>query len=546
MIGAVAAASIRRDREIIAAFLEAEALSRRASRSLAELGIPDDVRFRRLAGRGLFVNTRDDHWFVDAERAGAYLSGKRRRMLIAVLVAAALVVLGVVLGGCGDTAGSTGGALSGGATGGDATPGAPRLIGKDCLVILLDALHAAHLGCYGGSPETSPAIDRLAGLGTRFDQAWSQASWTLPSTVSLFTGLYQETHGIQFGVGLEDLRLHDAAVTMAELFAAAGYDTACYTQNPFAGSHYGLDQGFAAFTEVRGDGPGMADDVAALLASPGERPRFTYVHFRRPHTPFDPSERFVESFVDADYDGPVTGTEDDVADHNGGRHPMTEADLGHHVGLYHANIRHVDQSVGRILSAVDTEQTLIVLLSDHGEAFDEHGRLGHNWMSFEEYVHIPMLMAHPSLPRGAVIDAPVMTIDVLPTLAELFGLPADPRRLQGTSLAPMLAGAAAPDRDAVFTSARVDAGGRRHLAVFDGTHKYVHVLPEGQGWLFELKADPGERVNLAEERPQVAARLRGQLLRWHEGQAALFVADADGEMDPETRARLEQLGYLDN
>lgn len=417
---------------------------------------------------------------------------------------------------------------------------------QDCLVILLDALHAPNLGCYGARAGVSPAIDRLATTGTRFTKATSQASWTLPSTVSLFTGTYQQTHGVTFGVGLEPIKLADEAFTLAERFADAGYATAAFTQNPFAGRHWGLAQGFETFEEIRSDGVDMADLVLEHLADPDEdRPRFTYAHFRRPHTPYDPDERWLDGLVDDGYAGSVTGTDEDVEAHNSGRRAMETADLMHHRGLYLGNIRQVDDAVGRLLAGVDRSRTLVVLLSDHGEAFGQHGQLGHNWASYQEYVHIPLIVSHPDLPRNVVDDEPVMTIDVVPTFVDLFGLARDGLIDQGRSFAPRLADDASDD-DArfVFTASRLDGRGERQVAASDGTWKYIRDLPAGIERLFHLGNDPRERDDRVDEHPELVATLRDAVDAWLAEQTPTFVTAADGELDPASIERLRELGYL--
>lgn len=469
---------------------------------------------------------------------------------------------------CGDTDGAAEPehqpAAGGGAVATDAAaaePGAElrgALAGHDVLIVLLDALHAAHLGAYGGRDDVSPTLDALAAEGVVLRRAWSQTSWTLPSTTSLFTGLYQESHGLQFSV-VDDLkllstrRLSDDALTLAELFDAAGYDTACYTQNPWTGRSYNLDQGFDAFHEVRNDrfaegdpAWGLAGEVAGRHAAKSAAPRFTYVHMRRPHTPFNPPEAVLRDFVDPAYDGPVVGDDHDIEQHNTGDRRMSAADAQHHLDRYHANIRQADRCVERMLSGVDRSRTLVVVLSDHGEAFGQHARYGHNWRSFEEYVHIPVLLGHPALGQGAY-DAPVMTVDVLPTLVELFDLDVSgaPLPPQGHSLVPLLAAGVAPERDYVYTSARLDRRGERHMAIHDGRFKLVRQHPAGMEWLYDLQADPDERVNVLDEHPDVAAELRDALGRWYTSQRPQLVdVELGDSVDPAVLEELRRLGYL--
>jgi arylsulfatase A-like enzyme len=424
---------------------------------------------------------------------------------------------------------------------GAGSPAAP-FGGQNCLVIVLDALHAGHLGCYGGQPDVSPAIDALATRGVRFSQARSNSAWTLPSTATLFTGLYPQTHGLDFGQELLDVRLAERADTLAELYAAAGYDTVYAGQNPFAGAAYGLDQGFADYEAYRIWTHDMIVALERRLARPHDRPTFTYVHLRRPHTPYDAAPKHRAPFVDPDYDGAVQGSDEDVALHNSGERRLEGADLEHVRALYLANVRQADAWVARLLAAVDVSRTLVVLTSDHGEAVGEHGTLGHNWHTWEEYVRIPLILVHPSLAPGTVLEAPVATVDLMPTLIELFGLPRPEQPLHGRSLAAALTGGAdVPDRP-VFVHGRRQ-GERRELSVVDGRWKYTRIEPAGEERLYDLVDDPGESTDLADVHPDRVARLREALILWRSPQRPAWTRASDG-LDEETTRRLEQLGYV--
>lgn len=414
------------------------------------------------------------------------------------------------------------------------------LKGQDCVVIVLDALAAAHVGCYGGSEGITPRLDALAADGVRFDRVWSQTSWTLPSTVSLFTGLYQETHGVAAVKDIREKKLSDSAVTMAELFAMAGYDTRMYTQNPLVGERYGTAQGFERFHQGR-DAPSRA--AQADWADRDGRPMFVYLHFRRPHAPYDPDPEWAGRFMDSEYEGLSDGTSQQMLAYNLRQAELTEDDLEHHRDRYRANLAQADSQVADVLAELDLERTLVVVLSDHGEALNEHGRLGHSWWSYEEYVRIPLLMAHPALPRGEELDAPVMTVDVLPTLIDLFGLQSPDIEPQGTSLVGLLEGGSL-DRKAIYTSSRRDPEGRQDLAVFDGRYKALVRLPARRKWLFDLTADPGEITDLSDRHPDELARLSALLADWWSRQRPLLGEDRLLGLDPADEEQLRELGYI--
>jgi arylsulfatase A-like enzyme len=418
-------------------------------------------------------------------------------------------------------------------------PLAGALAGHDCLVVVLDALGARHLGCYGNPRPVSPRIDALAAGGVLFERAWAQTSWTLPSTASLMTGLFQESHGVL----RSDHALDEAAATLAEDFAAAGYETAAFSQNPFVSARFGLAQGFGTFEEGLDEGPAFTDAVlAALRPAPGRRLRFVYAHFRRPHAPYDPEPAEREALVTPGYSGPASGGTQDIHEHNGGARPLTAPDVAHLRELYEAGLATVDREVGRLLDALDPARTLVLVLADHGEAFAEHGLLGHNHSAFEEVVHVPSVWSHPALRGGRRVDTPVMSLDVRPTLAVLFGLRGDPQDWQGRPLTPELSGEPGPERTAIFSSSRfrkLDWYG----GVTDGRYKLVRSRRDGQEWLFDLQEDPHEQRHLGEQAPPAAARLRQVLDAWEAGLRPRL-APRTLERDTGVDEALRQLGYV--
>ncbi len=417
------------------------------------------------------------------------------------------------------------------------------LEGQDCLVIVLDALSADHLGCHGGHPEASPALDGLAADGVRFEHAWSQSSWTLASTASLMTGLYQETHAVVD----KDRVLPEAAATLAEAFRDRGYECVGFSQNLFASPTYGMGQGFTRFESLVVDASverdaTMAAMVADALADPTSRPpRFVYAHFRRPHAPYDPPAETLALFETEPYVGTITGTPEDIRRHNSGRQRMTAADLTHLRALYDAGIRTVDDEVGRLLARIDTSRTLVVVLSDHGDAFAQHGYLGHNFTSYEEMVHVPFIVAHPSLSGGRVVESPVMSVDLVPTLSEYFGLGFDTDHLPGRSLVPELQGAPGGPRQ-VFTSSRAHRADQQ-FALFDGRFKLLVTPDRKQQMLFDLVEDPEETRDLTPTHGAEVQRLRAGLDRVLANQSPMQQASAD-DLSPEQREAMEALGYF--
>jgi len=332
---------------------------------------------------------------------------------------------------------------------------------SNCLVLMVDSLRADHLGCYGCPRETSPVIDRLAREGAQFEQAFSTTSWTLPAHAALFTSLFDSVHR----VFIDGRRLNGRRVTLAEALADAGYRTAGFYTGPYLSVRYGLDQGFetyescsAAFTEGALDerqsarrahreshreisSPRLVERSLAWLERQGDEPFFLFLHFFDVHYDYIPPPPFDTRF-DPDYQGPISP---DNYSHNPAVHPgMPARDLEHLVALYDGEIAHVDAQIGRIinrLAAMDLlEDTLIVLLSDHGEEFFEHGGKGHRQTLFRESVHIPLIIRHPRVvPRGIAPRGRVRIVDVMPTILDLLDIPC-PDEAMGSSLLPRMTG----------------------------------------------------------------------------------------------------------
>ena len=428
------------------------------------------------------------------------------------------------------------------ASDGDGVAVGPLLAGQDCVVIVLDALAADQLGCYGAPLPTSPRIDALAAEGVRFAHAWSPSSWTLASTASLFTGLLQESHGVT----MPERALPQGVGTLAGAFAAAGYVTAGFVQNPYAGRAHRLEQGFDRFEEAAFTDPDaiLVDAARALLAAPSDRPRFVYLHLRRPHAPYDPAPEHLQPFEKGGYHGFVTGSVEDIQQHNAQERLLGRADLARLLELYRGNLHQADASVGRLLDGLDRERTLVLLLSDHGEAFGRHERLGHNWGATEEFLHVPLIASHPALAGGTVVEAPVSTLDLVPTLLELFGLPPLGHALAGTSVAAALLDRPAPSGRTLYASSRLGAELGSFQTVRDERHKLVRKLPDHLDMLYDLEHDEYELAELSRMRPDETAALREALAGWRRRAAEAALPDESAPpVDEDTLRQLRALGY---
>lgn len=423
----------------------------------------------------------------------------------------------------------------------------------DVVVVVVDTLRPDHLGFYGYERETAPFLAELAARSLVFDDAVSTSSWTAPSTASLFTGLNAPTHGVVQGFfahrrhvaaieaeGATRLalnRMPDGLATLPELFARAGYRCFGVATNPNIGPEIGFARGFHAFRRLDPREspderwtPAQATAEQALEVvlgwreeMRGEAPFFLYVHLNDPHAEYN---RRAPWYVDA-----------------GSR-------LQKLVSAYDSEISYTDRVVGRLYDELDLgDESVIVVLSDHGEAFGEHGALTHNFATglYREVNRVLFMLHAPQIEPGRT-RAPVSLVDVLPTLLALAELP-EPEGRDGWSLAPLI-GEDAQDFERVLgTRFRFahrayvgDGVERAHWAAMRGRWKLIQSGRRRE--LYDMVADPGERRNRADEAGASRGALETALdaFRLRPG-AAREVGPV--ELDARDLDRLRALGYAE-
>ncbi|MBN2490041.1 MAG: sulfatase [Planctomycetes bacterium] len=458
--------------------------------------------------------------------------------------------------------------------------GAPSLI-----LISVDSLRPDHLGCYGYHRNTSPTIDRIAREGALFETAMSSTSWTLPAHAALFTSLPDRVHGC-----VDDLQWLDGSrLTLAEALRAVGYKTAGFFSGPYLHPCFGFSQGFdryhdctsysrksieliqeKRFLDPLGPGQRMSFDLMKLshdditnptvlrevtswLAQRPEGPFFLFIHLWDVHYDYVAPPPY-DTLFDPDYRGPVDGRNLLGAC----RKPphWTAADVAHLEALYDGEIRSTDDTIARILEALEAEGLedgiLLAITADHGEAFYEHGLHGHRLTLHDEEVRIPLILRYPpAIPAGTRVGGQACIIDIAPTLLELAGAPPLPHAL-GRSLVPVLEGSAggAPDEPAVC-ELTVPASGVHLFALRTPSWKVIYDFSRRDFRVFDLARDPAERTPLDENTsPFNLAELhglyRGTAVKLQEAARRL---PTPGERDTPpiskmTEAQLRTLGYL--
>ena len=413
------------------------------------------------------------------------------------------------------------------------------------LLISLDACRADHLGCYGYRLATSPFIDALAARGTRFNRAFANTQGTVPSHATMLTSLYQESHRMfHFRTPAEKRwqKIPPEAVMVQELLRASGYLTLAVTDGGHMARVFGFDRGFDDYRDgATGVESGTRKLSGLIRAGLGSgRPVFAFYHTYEIHSPYDPPEPERTLF------GPYPGR---IAADSGillrfadtALTELTPEDLAFFRGQYDGGIRFTDRVLMGFFAELEAmgflENAVVVLTADHGEEFGEHGGLLHRGMLYDESIRVPLIAAGTGIPVGRVDGRLASLADIAPTLLARAGAP-PARRMRGRDLLappPAIAG-----EEAVFTQY-----GPLRYGIRTREWKLIVNADPPLTELYRLRTDPGERTNLAGERPGMVKEFKRRLREWQRAQPVLKGASMPSvELTAEERARLRALGYM--
>jgi len=431
-----------------------------------------------------------------------------------------LALLALLAAGCGSSPGST-----------SRRP--------DLILISLDTLRADRLGAYGYARDTSPALDALAAQGTLFEHAVAESSWTLPSHATLLTGLYPSTHGVV----QPQLRLADDLPTLAQLLRSAGYRTIGLTDGIYLTEQHGFARGFERF-DAREKGLSSSLELAreAIAELPDDAPFFLFVHTYDIHCPYAPAPAFEKTF-ESPGARPIE-TMGRCGNPHFNRYYLREGEVLYLSDRYDDSIRQADAALADFFGWLERrgllERSLIVVTSDHGEEFYEHGRIGHERTLHREALMVPLILRLPgAAPRR--VSEPVGLVDLAPTLLDLLELPV-PAAMEGRSLAGLVRGDAPEASAATARVSELDYRTRLRSVM---TPEWHLILDDQAGAeLYRVELDRREVNDVAASEPAAVADLR-KLLAAYEADRRPHEAARRGELDAEERARLRALGYLD-
>ena len=453
------------------------------------------------------------------------------------------------------------------------------------LIYTIDTLRADHAGLYGYRRDTTPFLSKLAKTGIVFEDCQAPATWTKPSIASLLTSLNSFTHGI-----VRDADTIPAgATTIAEQLRAAGYVTASIVASPYAGRATGLERGFDQLLEFpvvarehqpaerETDSEALNRIVFPWLDRHHKEPFLLYAHATDPHAPYDPPAPFDRTFAkpsetvafrrnyqslrgDHQYGGAAVVSRAIVS--KAGIDP--DRFIAQAVDRYDEEILHNDRSLEQLVDKLRQlgvlENTLIVVVSDHGEEFWEHGWTGHGQSVYQELTHCLFLLWNPALFKTARrVTEPVQLIDVMPTILDALRLPAPPV-MQGQSVLPLAQGQKFERRGLVVASrfaapkpeGLVPENSTDSFALIDSKWKFIfrnHAAGKDvkRVELYDRSSDRVESRDVADRYPREVETKMLALRQWIEAQdkiRAVIGHSGTSKLDSQTLQQMRSLGYL--
>jgi arylsulfatase A-like enzyme len=537
---------------------------------LQEMGVASQL------GARLGVVSKLVTFLLVAGAAGSVLIGRRFRLPAALLQAGAIggaVLLMVVSYALGRPAPSAVEAAS------------PALAGSDrpnVLLIVMDTVHADHLAVYGYQRDTTPNLRDLARDSMVYTEAMSASDITLTSHASLFTGMYPSWHGAYCDPqnAAYGRALSSAYPTIAELLHRGGYQTTGVAANLYLRADFGLERGFdrfdiprpvpvlaaengfmlrhgvrrglslvfdtAQFDRLYAMGEDINTAFFAELSSPAKTgaPVFTFVNYMDAHFPYLPPAPY-----DARYPGRRTGmTQDDLEEE---QKALVTGQSGagdyrpHCVSQYDGGIAYEDRQIGDVVKWLKHrgayDNTMIVVTSDHGEAFGERKRVGHANSPYQNLLHVALLVKYAHQTRRGTEARPVSLIDVAPTVLDAAGI-AVPQAMQGRSLTTVA------DREIYGETFPCPVAhppdcpkGCTARAIYAWPYKFI-TSSNGRRELFDLGGDPAENRNLYIQQPERAAELSERLALWTKSMPKQ--SRETHTLAPEDLRRLKSLGYV--
>jgi hypothetical protein len=355
--------------------------------------------------------------------------------------------------------------------------------GRGLILISLDTVSAEHLSLYGYARATTPFLDSLAPRATVFDNAFVQLPGTLPSHMSMFTGLYPDQHD----VFPPDSVLAPGVPTIPEVLKAAGFRTIGHTDGGFVSGRFGFSRGFDEFNDRRIILWTKKEHTFArgLRSLRGLQPNdrfFLFIHSYAAHDPYTPPKECRGLFWQgAPPPGAKLSESAVLTAHNSGKAVLSPEVVAYYRAMYDSELRCLDDAIGQFFAGLKelglADQVTVIITADHGEEFTEHGKMAHEQV-YNETLHVPLLVALPGATAGHRVERVVQSIDLAPTLYDLAGVQA-PAGLPGRSLVPLL------------VDPRAESGGEAFSRSISGDRCLYSLGPDGLLHVVSLRPAAG-------------------------------------------------------
>ncbi len=419
------------------------------------------------------------------------------------------------------------------------------------ILISMDTLRADHLGCYGYTRNTSPNLDAIARESVLFKQVISQAPYTVSSHMSMLTSLYPSFHKVNL---IQESTMNPKINTLAELLYNNGYRTWAIVGGGQVSSDYGFSEGFETyieFTSPHRDVWRKIQETIGFIEKEKANNFFVFIHSYKPHAPYNPIPPF-DTMFDPEYDGPVSGSIEQIEAINSGEIEVTPDDIAHLMALYDGDIREMDDQIVELYDYLKKEgldrRTLVVFTSDHGEEFGEHGKVGvHSHTVYDELLRVPLILRLPDkLPPGTTWEDQVRSIDILPTIFDLIGIDLKETPIQGESLLPLIKKRQEGTNRHAF-SERLAADGNHYRSLRTPQFKYIMQDNKKKGivdhFYYDLTDDPREQNSLKLS-PDKLREMFNQILFLVEEGKKVDTFQRGKKIDEDTLETLKALGYI--
>jgi arylsulfatase A-like enzyme len=398
--------------------------------------------------------------------------------------------------------------------------------GCNVILVSFDALQAAHVGALGYRKGVTPALDEMAKDSLRFERAYSVASWTVPASMTWFTGVYPSEHRMinKFAeytakrkkqANLKELSPN--LTTLAEAFRAEGYATGGFTGNAGVSGGFGYEAGFDVYYQQAGVFGGLdrsIPEAVSWLEKVRGRRFFLFLHGYDAHGQSTPGSGLDYRFVERGYDFRYSGSEQEqeALREEGlerGKLTLRDEDVRFWRAVYDEKVHRADELFRGFLRELSrlglAEDTLLVVTSDHGTELYEHRRFDHGFTLYDELLRVPLIIKLPGQKGGVAIRENVSSIDVMPTILDLAGILPPARQLRGRSLIPLIRGEEEA-RDVFAETDYREFTFKRCVVTPDGW-KLILTLETGARELYDLQSDPGEQDDRASRDPALVRDL---------------------------------------